>query len=88
MSDFVFDEDEKDNWREFLERRFIAASHTEDEYLRAARRAHKQAIEWIRSKSRIKGSFLWVCETIGMEPSAIHRALKTKARVKSLEDLL
>lgn len=74
----ILSSDELDLLIEFLERRCIAASHSEEEYVEAARKAHRNVLEWIKSDSNIKGSFMWVCDALDLEPDAVRRALTTK----------
>lgn len=78
---------ELDTWRGVLERRFIAAAQSEDSYAAAARKAHREATRWIHGDVKGKGSFLWTCDLLGLEPDAVRRALKTKGAA-ALKELL
>lgn len=71
----LYSPEELEGWAGVLERRFIAAAQSEDAYAMAARAAHKQAVAWIRSDSRGKGSFRFVCDLLDIEPDAVRRQL-------------
>ena len=84
----LVDEEQKDLWRGVLERRFIAAAQTEEEYVLASRRAHKLAQEWIESQITMRGSFLWVCDVLDLEADAVRRALTEKKSIPDVADLM
>lgn len=75
----LYDEGEVAGWAAVLERRFIAAAQSEEAYVAAARKARREAIAWIADGSTAKGSFMWVCDLLGLEPDAVRRALRTEA---------
>ena len=75
----LYTDDELAGWAAVLERRFIAAAQTEDAYVAAARKARTEAVLWVGGDSTARGSFLWVCDLLGLEPDAVRRALRTEA---------
>jgi hypothetical protein len=56
-------------------------------YDRTARRRSdrliEEAREWISSESRQVGSFIWTCELLGFEPSAVRERLSALACARS-----
>ena len=84
----LVDEEQKDLWRGVLERRFVAAAQTEEEYVLASRRAHQLAKNWIESEITMRGSFLWVCDVLDLESDAVRRSLKEKGPVPNIADLM
>jgi len=71
----IYSDDEITGWAAILERRFVAAAQTEEDYVRAARKARSEAVAWILDGSTAKGSFRWVCDLLGLEPEAVRREL-------------
>jgi len=82
----LLSDDELEGWANVLERRFIAAAQSEEEYAAGARTAHRNALKWMTNNSKIKGGFLWVCDALNLEPDAVRRAMREKA-VDKLEQL-
>lgn len=81
------DPEELEQWRGFLERRFIAAAQTREDYMTAAGKAHEGAVAWITNDTKEKGSFRWVCDLFGLEPDAVRRAMKERGK-EGLDALL
>lgn len=75
--------DELEGWAGVLERRFVAASQSEDTYAEGARAAHRGAVAWIKDDSMVKGSFRWVCDALDLEPDAVRRAMFAKVEDKA-----
>lgn len=80
----AIEEDEKKEelrkMREWFAERALLAKMTLRQALAQTRQEWHLIQEWVASDSNAKASFNWYCEFFDMEPSAVRRAIETRAK--------
>lgn len=70
--------------REVLAAAFAArvqlAKKTEVQVVQESRTEWKRTQQWVKSESHKEGSFLWFCDEFDLDPGAVRRAIKERAK--------
>lgn len=69
-------------WKRILQqaKQYYVSGPTEEELQDYARVAGEDAESWIESNSEEVGSFVWACDLLDLEPSAVRAAWRRKRK--------